>query len=129
MSGEVVHFEIPTDDVERARRFYQRAFGWKMTPTPGIEYTLVQTSASGSDGQSARPGAINGGLLRRQAPVTAPTITIRVDDIDEAAKKVEKNGGKMVEPRAPIADGSIGFAAYFRDSEGNLVGLFEPARR
>ncbi len=36
MSGRVVHFEIPADDVERAQSFYQEAFGWQITPMPDM---------------------------------------------------------------------------------------------
>ena len=53
-------------------------------------------------------------------------VTIDVDDIDEALQKIESLGGKMVAPRSPV--GTMGFAAYFRDSEGNLMGLWETAR-
>lgn len=127
MGGEVVHFEIPSDDVERARRFYHRTFGWRLEPMPGIDYTLVTTTESGTDGRPSRPGAINGGLLLRQTPVRSPTVTIHVASIARAAKAIEKNGGKILEPRAPIGDGTIGFAAYFRDTEGNVLGLFERA--
>jgi uncharacterized protein len=128
MSGEVVHFEIPSDDVDRARNFYRKTFGWRMHPMPEMEYTLVGTAPSPDDGRPAPPGAIDGGLLRRQPPVQCPTITIRVDDIDRAAKAIVRNGGKMVAPKSPIGDGSVGFAAYFRDSEGNVLGLFQPPR-
>jgi uncharacterized protein len=127
MSGEVVHFEIPSDNVERACKFYSKTFGWKMEPMPGIDYTLVRTTASTADGRPALAGSINGGLLLRQALVRAPSVTIHVDSIDRVVKSVEKHGGKLLEPKAPIGDGSIGFAAYFRDPEGNVIGLFERA--
>ena len=127
MSGEVVHFEIPSGDIERARKFYSKLFGWKMSPMTGIDYTMVGTTESTEEGMPTRPGSINGGLLLRQPSVQSPTITIRVDDIDRIAKTIEKNGGKMVEPKSPIGDGSIGFVAYFRDSEGNVIGLFQRA--
>lgn len=129
MSGEVVHFEIPSDDVDRARNFYRKTFGWRMDPIPDVEYTLVGTSGPAGNGRPPRPGSIDGGLLRRQPPVRFPTITIRVDDIDRVAKSILRRGGKMVEAKSPIGDGSTGFAAYFRDSEGNVVGLFQPPRR
>jgi uncharacterized protein len=31
----VVHFEIPADDIEKLRNFYQRLFGWKFAKYPG----------------------------------------------------------------------------------------------
>ncbi|MGA8542350.1 MAG: VOC family protein [Thermoplasmata archaeon] len=127
MSGEVVHFEIPSDDLDRARTFYSKTFGWKFESMDGMEYSMATTGASGPDGRPKDVGRIDGGLLRRQPPVRSPTITIRVDEIDRAAKAIAKNGGKMIEPKTPIGDGSIGFSAYFQDPEGNVIGLFQPA--
>jgi len=129
MSGEVVHFEIPSDDLGRARKFYERTFGWKLSEMGGMEYTLVATGPSARDGSPAKPGHIDGGILKRQRPVKHPTVTIRVDEIDLAAKAIAKNGGKILEPKAPIGDGSIGYAAYFQDTEGNVIGLFQRAPR
>ena len=91
----------------------------------GVEYTMVSTAAGSGGRRSHRPASIDGGLLLRQPPVRAPTITIRVDDIDRVARSVARNGGAIIEPKSPIGDGSLGFAAYFRDSEGNVVGLFQ----
>lgn len=36
--GGVVHFEIPADDQERARKFYQEALGWRIDAVPGMGY-------------------------------------------------------------------------------------------
>ena len=52
-------------------------------------------------------------------------ITIDVDDIDAALSKVESLGGKTVRPSEAV--GQMGFAAYFTDSEGNLMGLWQTA--
>lgn len=125
MSGEVVHFELPADDVERARTFYRRTFGWKMSPDPELEYTMVSTSETDENGRPKDPGSIGGGILKRQNPVKGPVVVIHVDDIDVAAKALEKNGGKILQPKTPIGDGSMGSAAYFRDPEGNVVGLYQ----
>jgi len=40
---KVVHFEIPADNVERAKKFYQETFSWKITPVPQLNYTLLGT--------------------------------------------------------------------------------------
>jgi predicted enzyme related to lactoylglutathione lyase len=129
MNGEVVHFEIPSDNVERARKFYSKTFGWRMNALPEVEYTMVGTTESDDQGRPKSPGAINGGLLLRQTPVYGPVVTIRVDNIDKVARTIERNGGKILQKKSPIGDGSVGFAAYFADSEGNTVGLFERAPR
>jgi len=127
MSGQVVHFEIPVDDMDRAQDFYRDAFGWQLTTMPEMRYTLVSTTPAGPDGRPSEPGAINGGMLARQAPITAPIVTIDVDDIDDALATVEKLGGRSVISRQAV--GEMGFSAYFTDTEGNLIGLWQTARR
>ncbi len=122
---KVVHFELPADDVERAQNFYREAFGWGMNSMPGMGYTMVSTTPTGDDGRPAEPGGINGGMLARQNPVTAPTITIGVDDIDASLATVERLGGKVALGKQPVGD--MGFSAYFVDSEGNVVGLWQNA--
>ena len=73
MSGRVVHFEIPYDDGDRARRFYKEAFGWQLQEIPEMEYTLVTTGPGGEQGPS-EPGFINGGMLHREeGGSTGPT--------------------------------------------------------
>lgn len=124
MSGRVVHFEIPADDIERARTFYREAFGWQMEPIPEMEYTGVITTPS-DDAGPTDPGAINGGLCSREAPISSPVITIDVADIDQALTRVEQLGGKVATPRQAVAD--MGFAAYFHDPDGNLMGLWQNA--
>jgi predicted enzyme related to lactoylglutathione lyase len=126
MSGRIVHFEIPADDVDRAREFYQAAFGWQLTPVPDMDYTMVQTTPTDDRGMPLEPGSINGGMCRREEPVTAPVVVIDVDDIDKALETIGGLGGSMVVPRQPVGD--MGFSAYFRDSEGNVVGLWQTAR-
>ena len=41
MTGPVVHFEIPADDLERRASFYRDAFQWEINAVPGMEYALV----------------------------------------------------------------------------------------
>ncbi len=128
MSGRVIHFELPADDVERARTFYREAFGWRMQEWSGGEepYTMVTTTETDDSGLPTRPGGINGGMMRRAEPFTAPIVTIEVDDIDAALNNVEKLGGKIAVGRQPVGD--MGFAGYFVDPEGNVIGLWENAR-
>jgi len=70
-------------------------------------------------------GYIGGGMLQRQSPVEAPVITLQVDDIDAALETIEEHGGKPLVGRTPVGD--MGFSAYFTDSEGNTVGLWQTA--
>ena len=127
MSGRVVHFEIPHDDGDRARAFYQQAFGWQLMTMPEMGYTLVMSGPSGDEGPT-EPGFINGGMFERseQFPGKAPNLVIDVASIDDALGKVKDSGGTVVGDRMAVGD--MGFAAYFTDTEGNLIGLWETAQ-
>jgi len=49
----VVHFEIPADDVERAKKFYSTLFGWKIEKPPGeMDYWMISTSGDSNDKSS-----------------------------------------------------------------------------
>ena len=122
MAGKVVHFEVPYDDVDRATSFYKDIFGWQIQSVPELSYHLVSLARrqSGTD----RAGYIGGGMFARQASVATPVITIDVDDIDASLAAIEARGGSTVEKKMPV--GETGFAAYFTDSEGNLLGLGSP---
>ncbi|MEV0947525.1 VOC family protein [Rhodococcus sp. NPDC049939] len=124
MAGRIVHFEIPFDDGDRARGFYRDAFGWNIAEIPQMDYTMVSTGPVSESGMPDEPGFINGGMMQR-GEVTSPVVTVDVESIDEALAKIESLGGKTVSPRTPV--GNMGFAAYFTDSEGNVVGLWETA--
>ena len=124
MTNRVVHFEIPFDDGDRARGFYQRAFGWQLMPIPDMGYTIVQTGPTTDEGPT-EPGYIGGGMMQRGEPFTGPNIVIDVANIEDALKAVADSGGTVVQERQAVGD--MGFAAYFKDTEGNLVGLWETA--
>jgi hypothetical protein len=124
---KVVHFEIPADDATRAKEFYRTTFDWELNDMDmggGNTYTTVTTTPI--DEQSRlplEPGAINGGLMSRTSDTPVSVITIGVDAIDDALKKIEAGGGSVVQPRTEIPD--MGAFAYFKDTEGNVVGLWE----
>lgn len=126
MSDRIVHFEIPYDDEARARAFYGDLFGWKLASYPGMDYTLVTTGPTGDQG-ATEAGFINGGMGRRTENFTAPTVVINVDDIDAKLAEVEAKGGAVLATKSAVGD--MGWSAYFRDCEGNVIGLWETAPR
>ena len=123
---KVVHFEIPAEDVERAKGFYGSVFGWQLQTMqmPGGEYTSAMTTAVDDQTQQpSEPGAINGGLMQRTEQTPSPVITIDVDAIDDTLQEVEAAGGTTVTPRTEIQ--GMGAFAYFKDPDGNVMGLWE----
>jgi len=125
----VTHFEIPVDDMKRAQKFYADAFGWTSSAPPGMEgeYEMAMTSDTDENMMPQRPGAANGAYYKRQDPDVGVLLTVEVEAIDDALKRVEDAGGEVVQPKSRVMD--YGFYARFRDSEGNLVSLWERAEK
>jgi len=124
--SKVVHFELPVDDLERAKEFYGSTIGWQLQTMPMGEsdYTIVMTTPVDEKTQMpTEPGAINGGMMIRSATTSAPVITIAVEAIDDSLKQIEAAGGNVVQARTPIP--GMGAFAYFEDTEGNVMGLWE----
>lgn len=125
MGGRVVHFEIPFDDGDRARSFYKEAFGWQIQHVPEMDYTMVTTGPTGEQG-ATEPGFINGGLMARTDSLAgSPVVVVDVESIDVALERISELGGSTVQGRMPVGD--MGFAAYVKDPEGNVIGLWETA--
>ena len=117
MPNSIVHFEIPADNLKRAKKFYEKLFGWKITDPWKMNYFMVETKDKGKDG-------INGGLMARQNPGQPFMNYVAVDSIDAYSKKVVKAGGAIALPKMEIGKG-MGWVAAFKDTEGNLMGLHQ----
>jgi predicted enzyme related to lactoylglutathione lyase len=109
------------DDPERAIKFYSDVFGWQSSKWGGpMDYWLVTTGPKEEAG-------IDGALMLRSETddrlKKSARITIGVDSVDEALKKIEENGGKILMPKTPVP--GVGYSASFEDSEGNIVALMQ----
>ena len=113
----VVHFEIDAEKPERAIRFYENVFGWKIEKWTGpMKDWLIMT------GNEKEPG-IDGGLGKRTEAEPSTVNTIDVPSVDEYIKKIEKNGGSIFRPKMPVP--GVGWMAYFKDPEGNFWGIMQ----
>ena len=119
---KVVHFELPAENMERAKKFYSSVFGWSIS-TNDPQYFLVSTTKTTGQGMPLEPGAINGGIMKKTEKAQTPMIVIEVPSIDSYLKKIEKAGGKLVRPKVNIHD--MLYYARIADSEGNIVGIVE----
>jgi len=116
MQKPVICFEIDADDVIRAKVFYEKTFGWKITSMPGSDYFLVETK------HKEEPG-INGGLRKRTGAGRPAMTYIRTDSVNKTLDHICENGGTVILGRHPIA--GFGTFALFKDPEGNVLGLHE----
>jgi uncharacterized protein len=116
-AANIVWFEIPADDLERAKTFYRELFGWKIEKFPGpMEYWHLDTG-----GPDASP---DGGLLKRQSPAQQGiTNYINVASVDQFAAKVQKLGGKVCMPKSAVPQ--MGYFAICQDTENNMFALWE----
>jgi uncharacterized protein len=112
-----IHFDLPADDVERAKNFYGKIFGWKFDKWDGpMEYWMTIT------GDEKTPG-INGGLCQRMPGQTAIINTIDVPSVDEYSTKIQSGGGRILAPKMPIP--GVGYFAQCMDTEGNVFGIIQ----
>jgi predicted enzyme related to lactoylglutathione lyase len=91
----IVHFEIPAENPERAVKFYQQVFNWKIEKWPEpMDYWLVTT------GEDKEPG-INGAITPK-VNLAATTNTVEVSSVDDFLKKIKDAGGKVVMPETTV---------------------------
>lgn len=111
-----IHFEIPSENPEKAIEFYSKVFGWKFNQWTGMEYWLCTT---GSDDE---PG-INGAIMKRMNPGQPFANHISTPNIDKTMKDIEAAGGEIVVPKMPIP--GVGYYAYFKDLDGIIMGVMQ----
>jgi uncharacterized protein len=115
-AGSIVWFEIPVDNVERAKSFYSSLFGWKIERFPGpMEYWHIDTG--GSDDTP------DGAILPRQHAQHGVTNYIGVPSVDQFMAKVEKLGGKICMPKTAVPQ--MGYFAICQDTDNNAFALWE----
>jgi predicted enzyme related to lactoylglutathione lyase len=115
--SSIVHFDVPAEDVERAKKFYSELFGWKFESYPEMEYSLITTT--NPDGT---PG-VGGGMGKRMDPSQRMLNYFGVSSIDAAMAQVTGLGGTVLTEKMAVP--GMGFLATCMDSEGNTFGLWE----
>lgn len=127
----VTWFSIPSSDIDAAGLFYANAFGWSIQPETtesdsDFSY-LIALNSSSEEGVPNERGRVNGCIVKRETGITHPVILIQVDDLDEAAMKIQLAGGTVASTTIPMnsLDGSFFLA---RDPEGNLMEVFASNR-
>jgi len=111
-------FEIPVNDLKRAKEFYEYVFNFELSlPETGrLKMAWFPMSMDA-------PGA-TGTLVKADTYVPSHSgsmVYFTVDDIEATLKRVEEKGGKVLNPRMSI--GEYGFVGHFEDCEGNRVAL------
>lgn len=115
--ASIVWFEIPADNIARAKSFYTKLFGWKIKKFPGpmkMPYWHIDTG-----GADASP---DGGMMERQSAEERITNFVMVPSA-EAVAKAQKLGGKIIMPKSVVPH--MGYFAVCRDTENNVFAVWE----
>jgi catechol 2,3-dioxygenase-like lactoylglutathione lyase family enzyme len=114
LNGARVHTALPAGDLDRARRFYADRLG--LTPTEetadGLRY-----DCGGRSSFLLFESAISGRGGHTQAGIEVADLTASVAELESRGVGFEDNGS--------ADDQSGSRAAWFKDSEGNLIALVE----
>ena len=126
-----MHFEVPSDDTERTKKFYIDLFGWKIEKWPGTNDRQLTSAATGqpmeywmvttTDDKGNK--ALGGGIMKRQMPEQQVTNYINVKSVDEYSSKVKLLGGKVVAPKKAVP--GMGYFVLCLDTENNSFAIWE----
>ena len=115
-ANNVTHFAVQADDVERAKAFYTKVFGWEFETWGPPEFYLIRT------GTESNPG-IRGALQKRPNPLGAGCngyeCSISVKDVKRTAVSIVEHGGQIEFEEFEIP--SVGLIVKFSDTEGNVA--------
>ena len=122
--GEFSWVDLGTTDTAAAKRFYGGLFGWSfndMPAGPGMTYTFLELKKQSVGGLYALPKE-----LQSKGVPSHWTPYINVRSVDEIAKRVAQNGGKVVYGPDDVMD--VGRTAQIQDPTGAIVAVWEPKR-
>ena len=114
--NQLAHFAINADDVDRAKAFYSRVFGWTYASWGPPGFYVIEGAGPYAAIQGRRE-------LTKGQKMTGFECTIAVESIDRAEAAVLAGGGTVALPRSVIA--GVGTLMFFRDTEGNTFGCMQ----
>jgi uncharacterized protein len=122
MQHAISWFEIGTNDLERATKFYETIFGIQLIPMdlPNIKMRMFPLD----DMMTQVGGAlVDSGGFHKPSATDGPLVYLNGNpDVQHILDKVEAAGGKIMVPKTAISP-EYGYMAVIIDTEGNRIGL------
>ena len=121
-SGRFVWYDLMTTDIDKAKAFYSKLFGWNVKEVdmgPMGTYPMIHAGEQGI-----------GGMMRLPPGAGAPSHWIGYatsGDVDAAAATVQELGGRVMVPPTDIP--GVGRFTVIADPQGALVAPFKPNPR
>ena len=78
----LAHFELPADDIERAKKFYTNLFGWKIEKWEGLVNNMEYWTINTTDDKGNK--GVGGGMMKRMRPEHHITNYVDVKSVDES---------------------------------------------
>jgi predicted enzyme related to lactoylglutathione lyase len=115
MGNPFVHIELLTNDVARAKDFYEKLFAWKLEDVPGMDYTIINMGEG-----------TGGGMMQNPIPETPShwMAYVLVDDVDAATKKAKSLGAEICKEATVIP--GYGWFSVITDPTGATLALWKP---
>jgi predicted enzyme related to lactoylglutathione lyase len=117
LTGKFVWFEHASNDVEKARRFYEPLFGWQVQDMPlgDAQYPMIMNAGEGI-----------GGYTPSQDSAARWVSYVSVPDVDQAYKAALAAGAKS--ESEPQDYGPVGRGAAIVDPTGARISLWTSAQ-
>lgn len=118
----VVWFEIYVDDMDRARKFYEKVF--KLELTELTDPTSESLHMLSFPGDMETPGQASGALVHvdgMKAGGNSTIVYFASEDCSVEEGRVKDAGGKV--ERSKMSIGEYGFISLVLDTEGNMIGI------
>lgn len=116
-----VWIEIPADDIERAVAFYRELFQMDLEIRDYGEVKMAHfpresgfCGAIASSSPGFKPAANRDGII----------IHFAIDNMKRVLELVENSPAELRKKPVPVADEGVGEYAVIKDTEGNIIGLF-----
>jgi len=112
----VGHVEIPTTDFKKAKKFFEKTFGWTCQDVPEMAYVLFHAGAPPHGGFY---------LVKKMPKKGQVNIYIEVEDINAKLKEIRKARGKVLVKKTAV--GTMGWMAQFSTPDGCYLSLWQSA--
>ncbi|MGP1346797.1 MAG: VOC family protein [Phycisphaerales bacterium] len=120
----IIHFEIGCENLEKTRAFYNKLLGWE---TQAGMPNMAMVTNIGADAEKKTEG-IGGHISQLGHPPHQYVLFYAwVEDIDATLEQANKLGGSTMIPKQEVP--GMGWFAWFKDPEGNTLGLWTPMKQ
>jgi predicted enzyme related to lactoylglutathione lyase len=115
MGCPVVHWELWSEDPDKAAEFYGRVFDWEIRHIPEMNYHMAETGGE---------GGINGGIMKPQQGPWPGNMAfyIDVDDLATYRERIVDAGGKIIVEEQTLP--GVGSFSLFEDPYGRVLGMW-----